>query len=167
MKKKIPTPIDKWGLDKRSLKIVKRELNRWLQLFVTQANGATGNVYRANFIEDDFFFFTNCQDILAKEVESKGVENNQKIGKRKNKVWLQLLIRTLLGETFYKEYHCTHCDYVGETIIAGFPDGGGHVTFCPKCGKTDICTYPAYYSTCIKSVKTVLGIEVLGVEKEA
>jgi len=159
MKKKQPTSIDKWGLDKRNLKIVKRELNRWLQLFITQADGMTGNVYRADFVNDDFFYFTDCRDTVSKEVESVGVENNLKIRNRKRKVLLQLLIRTMLGETFYKEYHCTHCGWRGETVIAGFPDGGGHFTFCPKCGKTDICTYPGFYDTCIEHLKKALGVK--------
>lgn len=159
MKKKQPTSINNWKLDKRNLKIVKREINRWLQLFITQAEGMTGNVYRANFIEDDFFYFTDCRKIVSKEIESKGVEDNLKIRRRKNKVLLQLLMRTMLGETFYKEYHCTHCGHVGETIIAGFSDGGGHFTFCPKCGKTDICTYPEFYDTCIKNIKKALGVK--------
>ena len=139
MKKKQPTPIDKWGLDKRNLKIVKRELNRWLQLFITQADGMTGNVYRADFVNDDFFYFTDCRDTVSKEVESSGVENNLKIRN--------------------KEYHCTHCGWRGETVIAGFPDGGGHFTFCPKCGKTDICTYPGFYDTCIEHLKKALGVK--------
>lgn len=144
-----PKPITEWGLSCRDYVKVKKELNKWLKLFIKQANGRAGNVFRADFIKDDFFFFTSCADLSP---ESKGVESQLSIRTRKRKVMMQLFIRTLLGEKLGKVLTCTHCGFVGERIEAS-ESLGGHFKFCPKCKKTTIVTYPRYYNILLDEVK--------------
>lgn len=148
-----PKSIDEWGLCKKSTKKVKKELKKWLQLFLEQSQGRSGNVYRADFLNQDFFFFTDCKDILSKDPEGTGQEVNLEIRKRKRNVFNQLFVKTLLGEKLGKKIKCSRCGY-DEVYINGF--NGGHFTYCRKCQKTDICTYPDYYGTCIDEIEKQL-----------
>lgn len=136
---RLPVSIYKWGLDKKNLLIVKDELGKWLNLFIRQADGRTGNVYRCDFVADDFFYFTDCKDKVSKNVESRAVETSMDIRRRKDKVFLQLLIRSIIGNIdFIPLGDCTHCGYshlVIDTVT------NGHVVYCGKCKKIDLCVY--------------------------
>lgn len=145
----MPKPVDEWGLDRKSLKIVKRQLKLWLKLFYKQANYRTGTVYRADAIKNDYFFFTDCRDLVSKEVESRGQEHSKKIRKRKRSVYGQLIIKNLLGKVDRIITPCNHCGYP-EVFVNGVD--GGHYDICPKCFKTVIVTYPNFYSTCVPDV---------------
>lgn len=144
-----PKAITEWGLDKRSLRKVREQLKNWLDLFYKQADYREGNIYRADFVNQDFFFFTDCRDILSKDPEGTGQEFNLEIRKRKRNVFNQLFIKTLLGLQIGKKIKCSHCGF-DDVFISGFD--GGHYTFCSKCGKTDICTYPNAYNNTIVNV---------------
>lgn len=146
-----PLPIKNWPLCKKSRKIVEEELGKWLDLFIKQANNQEGNVYRADFVNNDFFYFTDYRDILSKELESESQEQNKKIFGRKRLVMLQLLLKTLLGNVKLLEITCTHCGHKGVWIDA-LDNGDGHYYYCQKCGKTDICTYPKYYDSTMPSL---------------
>jgi len=63
-------------LTKRTRDKVYTWLGEWLDMMIEQANGEEGTVIRANFPEDDFFFFTACKDILNKDPESLSKETN-------------------------------------------------------------------------------------------
>jgi len=147
-----PRSVDEWKLDKKAKRVVKQELKKWLKLFIEHASNEQGNVYRADFINNDFFYFTDCKDIFKDNPEAKGVEDNIRIRNRKRMVMNQLLIKTLLSDFVPKHIKCSHCGF--ENVhIDSMKDMGGHFKFCPKCGKTDLSTYPDFYHTCIQNVE--------------
>ena len=138
-------------LRKATKERVQEWLKDWLELFIAQADGRQGNVYRADFQKGDFFYFTNCNDILAKDPECKARETNPKIIKRKQRIMLQLLIKTLLGENVGKKIKCTHCGYEDREINSIY---NGHYTYCPKC---QYLTINGYLDTMAESTKQVLA----------
>ncbi|GAG99194.1 unnamed protein product, partial [marine sediment metagenome] len=117
--------------------------------------GRVGNVYRADFEKMDLFFFTECNKLVSEEVESTGQEQNLEIRRRKRMVILQLLLKSLIDKVTILKLKCSHCGYE-DVFIDSRPSGGGHYKFCPKCGKTDICTYPESYDTTMDEVKIEL-----------
>lgn len=140
------------NLCKESRKKVEDWLQEWLDLFIKQANGKQGWVYRADFENNDFFYFTDCKDILEKDPEAKGQENNPTIRNRKRKVLMQLFIKTLMGKKLGTTIKCNHCGF-SPCRIEGLPDRNGHWVYCPKCKKTDIHVFPEGYDTCIDTIK--------------
>jgi len=146
--------VDNWNLDNASKKEVKKQLKRWVKHFDNLSEHASLNVYRNNFADDDIFFFTNCNDVLSKDPESKAIESSLIIRNRKNKAYLKLFVEYLLGKNYYKEYKCTHCGWTGENHTYGITEG--HFSFCPKCGKTDICVFPVSYGSCIEDVVDIV-----------
>lgn len=139
-----PKTLKDLNLKYRDRKKVEKWLQKWLMLFLEQADFREGNVYRANFIIPDFFFFTDCKDLMRDDPESTGQERSLKVRTRKRNVFLQLFVRTLLGEKLGKKIKCSHCGY-DDVYINSYD--GGHFTYCKECGKTDICTYPNAYNT--------------------
>ncbi len=141
------------GLNKKSRKKVEDWLTEWLDLFIRQANGKTGWPYRADFEKDDFFYFTDCKDILKENPESKGQELNRAIVNRKRKVMLQLLMKTLLGrKNICDVITCGHCGYKGGWIES-LSDGNGHWVYCPWCKKTDVHVFPDGYDNCMTEIQ--------------
>jgi len=145
------------GLCKKSRKQVEEWLQEWLELFIKQANGKQGWPYRADFEHDDFFFFTDCKDILEKDPEAKGQENNLAIRSRKRKVFLQLFVKTLLGKkNICDTITCGHCGF-SPCWIEGLKDGNGHWCYCPKCKKTDIHVFPEGYDNCMNTIRIAIA----------
>jgi len=141
------------GLCKKSKKKVEEWLQEWMDLFIKQANDKHAWVYRADFTKDDFFYFTDCKDILEKDPEAKAQENNLAIRNRKRKIMLQLFLKTLLGQNMgLITITCNHCGYRG-CWINGLKDGNGHWVYCPKCKKTDIHVFPEGYDNCMDIIK--------------
>lgn len=141
------------GLHKKTKKKVEDWLQEWLDLFEKQANHKHAWVYRANFEGNDFFYFTDCKDILEKDPEAKGQENNLAIRSRKRKIMMQLFLKTLLGQKLgLITITCNHCGYRG-CWIEGLRDGNGHWVFCPKCKKTDVHVFPGGYDTCMDTIQ--------------
>lgn len=136
-------------LCKKSHAKVEAWLHEWLDMLIKNAQGQQGNVYRANFETMKFFFFTDCRDLVSKEVESASQEASKKIIVRKRYVMAQLLMKSLLGEVKLLKIKCTHCD-CKEVWIDSFD--GGYFKYCQKCGKTDISTFPNSLHTCSKDV---------------
>ena len=143
-------------LSKKAKAIVKTWLEEWLTIFELQADGKEGTVFRANFEELDFFYFTNCNDILLNNPESKGVEANEKIIKRKRAVHQQLFIKTLLGTLVLKKNKCSHCGYHNR-YIHGLPNGTGHFLYCPNCKYTTVGTYPEGFEHCMNIIKGMVA----------
>ena len=141
------------GLRKKTHEKVEAWLQEWLELFIKQADGKQGWVYRANFANNDFFYFTDCKDILEKDPEAKGQENNLDIRRRKRKVLLQLFVKTLLGKKLGTTITCNHCGF-SPCWIEGLKDGNGHWVYCPKCKKTDIHVFPEGYDNCMETIQT-------------
>lgn len=137
-------------LRKKTEKKILRWLGEWLQLMKDQASGEEGTVIRANFVDDDFFFFTNCKDLMEENPESLSVENDVKIRKRKSKVMLQLLLKTLMGEKLGRKSPCTHCGYEDRIVKAMH---NGHYVYCPKC---KYLVVNGYLDTMEKSMKKLL-----------
>lgn len=131
---------------------VQNWLNRWMQHFTRMSDGERETVERYDLENLDFFYFTNCVDILSKNPESKGVEDDERIRKRKKAVEYKLLFKTLLGEKLGKKRPCSHCGN-NDRWINSLGDGTGHYVYCPKCKMTVIVTYPIGYNTCIDRVK--------------
>lgn len=142
-------------LRKKTEKKVEEWLQEWINHFITLADGREGNVYRANFEKMDLFFFTECNDLVSKDIESTGNEKNMEIRRRKRMVVLQLLLKTMKGEKIGRKIKCSHCGF-GDVYIGSRPSGGGHYMFCEKCCKTDVCTYPDFYDTTMDEVKSEL-----------
>ena len=159
---KLPT-IKDLKLNKRNETKVKVWLETWLNHFIELANGEEGNVRRANFEEMDFFYFTDCRDLVSKEVESTGQEQSLKMRRRKRMILFQLMLKNLLGRTTYTPVPCSHCGY--KEIYFGGVDGG-HFDYCPKCGKTNVCTYPNFYDEAMKLVVAQLIEKKLLPQKE-
>ena len=147
--------IKDWGLDPTTEKVVRAELENWLAMFKEHADGAEGNVYRADFINKDLFFFTDCRDILSKNPEASGVEVSKDIRLRKRYVLMQLLIRNILDGPIKKEMKCSHCGD-NNVFIDSLSNLGGHYKYCPKCGKTDLCIYPFSYEKAVETLKSDL-----------
>lgn len=140
--------------DLKLTKATEKKVENWLKeilgALIIQADGRKGNVYRADFDNQDFFYFTECNDLVSKEVESKSVESSLDIRKRKRVIMSQLLIRNLLGEKLEKKIKCSHCGYEECTIDSTY---NGHYTFCPKCKKIGLT---GYLSTIIESAADTL-----------
>jgi len=148
------------NLCKKSRKKVEEWLQEWLNLFIKQANKKHAWVYRADFVKSDFFFFIDCKDILEKDPEAKGQENNLNIRSRKRKIFMQLFLKTLLNQDLgLITITCNHCNYRG-CWIDGLKDGNGHWVYCPKCKKTDIHVFPDGYDTCIGRIKAEINAKI-------
>jgi len=137
--------LDELKLCPKAKAKVEEWLKEWIQHFTVLADGRTGNVYRADFEKMDIFYFTDCRDIVLND-------KDHRIPKRKRLIMLQLLLRYLTGEKIGHKIACTHCGH-DDVHIGSRPSGGGHYTFCPKCGKTDVCTYPAFYDSTMDELK--------------
>jgi transcription elongation factor Elf1 len=124
-------------------------LNEWLLHFIKQADGRTGNVYRADFVNKDIFYYTDCKDILEKDPEGKSDETNSGIRVRKRMVLLQLFVKTLMGEPIGKKITCTHCGY--EDRYIGGVKGGGYI-YCKKCGFATINTFPGEWNNVVEEM---------------
>lgn len=145
------------GLHKKTRKKVEAWLQEWLTLFEEQANHKEAWVYRCDFAKNDFFWFTNCKDILEKDPEAKGQENNLAIRSRKRKVMMQLFLKTLMGKNLgLITITCNHCGYRG-CWIEGLKDGNGHWVYCPKCKKTDVHVFPDGYDNCMDTIQTEIA----------
>lgn len=148
-------------LTEKSRKKVEDWLTEWLDLFIRQANGKTGWPYRVDFEKDDFFYFTDCKDILKENPESKGQELNRAIVNRKRKVMLQLLMKTLLGyKNICDVITCGHCGYKG-CWIESLKDGNGHWVYCPWCKKTDVHVFPGGYDNCMAEIQSQITDKLL------
>lgn len=120
---------------------------RWLRLVLKQlmknADGREGTVHRADFYNNDIFYFTDCSDILKDDPEPKSHEANRQIQTRKRYVMLQLLIKSLLGEVKLKKIGpCSHCGSDEQTIVWL---RNGHAYFCKNC---QYIRFGAYLSDC-------------------
>lgn len=145
--------INDLGLCKKSREKVEGWLLEWLDLFRRQADGKHAWVYRADFEGSDFFFFTDCKDILERDPEARAQENNLAIRNRKRKVMMQLLLKTMLGmDLGLITITCNHCNHRG-CWIEGIGDGTGHWVYCPKCEKTDVHVFPMGYATCMEKIQ--------------
>jgi len=132
-------------VSKKTKEKIYQWLDEWLELFIKNADGRTGNVFRADFENNDFFYFTECNDILINDPESESVETNIDIRRRKRNVMMQILIRTLKGEKLGKQIKCTHCGYEYCSIQAVF---NGHYVYCPHCKKIKLTGYlPSFMHT--------------------
>jgi hypothetical protein len=140
------------GLSPKDYRKVKNWLNNFVAHFTNKAEGAKGTVERYDLENLDFFYFTDCRDVLNKHPESKGQEDNKKIIRRKRAVEYQLIFRRLLGEQLGKNRPCSHCGN-GYRWINSLGDGTGHYIYCPKCAMTTVVTYPDGYNTCIDRIK--------------
>lgn len=125
-------------LTKKTEKKVEAWLKEWLNLFIDKADGRTGNVFKADWEKDEFFYFTECNDILKDDPESKSVESNEDIKRRKTMVKQQLLIRQLLGEKLGKKVKCSHCGYEDTEMYSCV---NGHYNWCPHCKKIKLTGY--------------------------
>lgn len=152
-----PRSIEKWGLTPKDEKKVKKELNKWLQLLITQAKGREGNVHRADFIREDFFYFTDCTDILKDDPECKSVETNPRIRARKQKVMCQLLIKNILGINLTRELKCTHC---GSTNMRIDSTVNGHFTRCKNCEKISLVGYTPTLGASVEDILSRIDKEV-------
>ena len=137
-------------LRKKTEAKIRAWLKEWLNMFIAQADGRQGNVYRADFEKEDFFYFTSCADLISKDPEFKTQETSASVIARKQRVHMQLLLKNLLGEFVPKKIKCTHCGYEDRYIGKMY---NGHYVYCPKCHYLSI---NGYLETMGESVKEVL-----------
>jgi len=119
---------------------IEAELRKWLQHFIEVAEGKEGNVIECDFDKFNVKYYTDCKDILDKDPECKSAETNPRIRRRKQAVFLQLFIKTLLDEVKIKKmkYSCSHCG-CEDVTFNGIHNG--HYLRCPKCKKIDLIFY--------------------------
>lgn len=154
-------------LCKKSHEKVEAWLREWLDMLIKNADGKEGNVYRADFETKNFFYFTDCRDLISKEIESKAQETSKAVIIRKRYIMNQLLVKSLLGEVKLLKLECSHCG-CKKVWIESFE--GGFMKYCPKCKVTQITVFPNAYDTCISNTKAIIFrnfSEEDEVEKEA
>jgi len=144
-------------LNPKTKKKIEQWLEEWLTLFIEQADGRTGNVFKADFEKGDFFYFTECNDLVYKDPEAKSVETQPDIRKRKRNVMMQLLLRTLKGEKLGKKIKCTHCGHEECIIDSTY---NGHYVYCPHCQKIKLTGYlPTFMATAGDTYKELITKE--------
>lgn len=139
--------IDEWGLDRKSKRIVKRELTRWVNEFLSRADNANYQVEMLDFKkydpenpEETMFFFTKCQDILKDNSEETGVESSFRIRGRKRNIVHALFLKQLIGEKVKVWSRlCSHCGNTNMTIKSLCE--GTFYRHCPDCKNFVINTY--------------------------
>jgi formyltetrahydrofolate synthetase len=132
--------IDEWGLDRKAKRIVKRELTRWVETFLSRADNAIYQVELCDFKNNVLFFFTKCQDILKDNPEEKGVEDNFTIRKRKRQIMYALFLKQLIGDKIKTWSRlCSHCGNTNMTIKSICE--GTFYRHCPDCKNLVINTY--------------------------
>lgn len=132
--------IDEWGLDKHARKIVKHELQNWVDEFLKRADFARFQVEECNFKENKLFFFTTCHDKLKDNSEETGIEVNIDIRRRKRNICYALLFKQLIGAEIRQWSHkCSHC---GNTNMIIKPVGNSsYYRYCKDCKRFVIDTY--------------------------
>lgn len=116
-------------------------LGEWIDEFRKRANGREGTVRYCDFKKNDYFFYTDCQD-LEQMVQNKTItqtECDAKERQRKRDVFMQLFLKELISgkPTIFKQKD-THC---GSENMEIFGLGlVGAVTYCPDCGRVVIDT---------------------------
>lgn len=147
-KKRLQT-LDELKLCPKSKRKVQKWLETWLSHLIEQAGGQQGNVYKADFLNMDFFYFTNCQDILAADPLLKDPKNQRKMRWRKSNVLVQLFVKSLLGRQLAKKRPCTHCGAEDtETLYCQ----NGYWIWCKKCKRVILDTYAPDFSVAAISV---------------
>lgn len=147
-----PKTVDKWNLSDGAKDVIKRELQKWLDMLIEQADGKTGNVIRADFIKDDFYFYTDCRDIMKNDPEWKSDETNNKVRSRKIKVLHQLLLRQIMGQKLGRKLTCTHCG--NEETITKCENG--NFKYCPHCKKIRLIGYLPTFDKTVESMLKLL-----------
>lgn len=166
-KKKIKY-VDEWGLDKKTLRIVKRNLGYWIDEFLKRADFAHFQVEECNFKEDELFFFTTCHDKLKDNPEETGIEVNMDIRRRKRNICYALLFKQLIGAEIRQWSHkCSHC---GNTnmIIKGV-GAGSYYRYCKDCHRFVIDTYRNDFTPTLGAIhkKYIYDWEIkMGIRKE-
>lgn len=148
-------------LSKKTKQRVEAWLLEWLEMLIQQADGRQGSVIRADFEKNDFFFFTECNDLVGKE--SKSDEANLGIRSRKRKVVPQLFVKTLLGEKLGRKSPCSHCGYEDRLVMHMY---NGHFVYCPHCGYLVLNGYIETVEESLKGVMTMLKEEAIKRAKE-
>jgi len=140
----------------------KAKVRIWLMEIIKHykkmSDGDRETVHRFDMGNLDFFYFTDCRDILSKNPESKRAEDIESIKKRKKAIEYKLIFETLLGKKLGKKRPCSHCGN-DDRIIDSLGNNAGHFLFCEKCGMTTIVTYPIDYKTCIETMMTRLRVK--------
>jgi hypothetical protein len=120
---------------------IKTWLQEWIDEFKKRADGKEGTVRYCDFKKNDYFFYTDCQD-LEQKVQNKEItqtECDAKERQRKREVYMQLFLKELISgkPTIFKQKD-THC---GSENMEIFGLGlAGAVTYCPDCGRVVIDT---------------------------
>ena len=150
-----PKPIAEWGLSAVAQAKVRKELEAWLTLFIEHADGQQGNVYEADFINNRFFYFTSCQDLMGDKPESTSMEQDANIRRRKQHVMLQLFVKNLLGELTIIRSQCSHCGHKYMRMLAF---NGGTASYCDKCELISLLTFTNEITTTLpERIKKALG----------
>ena len=124
---------------KKDLKMVKKELRKWIKEFIYRADGRVGSIEKCDFKNNEFFFFTDCTDILGKDVEHLAFEENYLIRRRKRNVMFSLFLREFIGEKIKtSERKCSHCGFSPMDIDVS---GNGYYRHCPKCKRVILDTF--------------------------
>jgi len=147
MESKKPRFVDEWNLGFKAKSVVKRELRKWRDVFIERANGETGSVEKCDWKNDELFFFTDCHDLMGDNPESKAVEDEMLIRRRKRNVMMQLFLKQLVGDKIkIAQKKCSHCGFEPMDIEGAGSDG--YYRYCPKCSRLVIDTYvPGMWKT--------------------
>jgi len=148
-------------LKSRESSAIKFEIAMWLQEWIDEfrnrAMGREGTVRYLNFKKNEYFFYTDCQD-LEQMVQNKTLtqaECDAKERQRKRDVFIQLFLKELISgkPTIFKQKD-THC---GSENMELFGLGlVGAVTYCPDCGRVVIDTSVADIDTAVETLRKKL-----------
>lgn len=156
MKKKLKF-LDELNIDNKSKAIVKDALKKWIDEFIKRADGRTGNVMKCDFKEADYFFFTDCKDIIGMETEEEGIGKKFRIRKRKRDVFLSLFLKQFIGDKIdFGNRKCTHC---GFDPMDFEHMSGGFYKYCPRCERIIMDTYIPYLRQDILFIIKEFGVK--------
>ena len=136
---------------------IKTWLQEWVDEFKKRANGREGTVRYLDFKKNEYFFYTDCQD-LEQMVQNKTLtqaECDAKERQRKRDVFIQLFLKELISgkPTIFKQKD-THC---GSENMELFGLGlVGAVTYCPDCGRVVIDTSVADIDIAVETLRKKL-----------
>lgn len=143
MKKPKLKYVNEWDIDKKSKRVVKKELKNWSKEFAKRGNDKLGGVRNFDLKDNKWFFFTDCRDIISDEAEQRPQEKHKQMTDRKSNVLLALSLKQLSGDKITTHSNeCSHCGYEQVDYVS---TSNGHFTWCPQC--TNI-VMNCYWRTC-------------------
>lgn len=154
--------LDELELDEPVKQKVKDWIMGWVLEFQRRADGQQGEVRKLDWKHDDVFFFTDCRDILDKDMKDVKEDDIGRIGRRKQNILIQLLLRQLMSDTVkVEESSCSHCGFKPMEIHSCSDGGLGYFHLCPRCGQIVLVSNIMGFSGSAIGVSDFIGKHIL------